>query len=130
MQGGDQRDRRHRGDARAQAPRRARRASPRRGPSQRQARGTALMARLGFVGLGAMGSRLARRLLDAGHDVAGYNRTAEKARALAPAGLRATKTAREAAEGAEAVFSMVTDDRALRAVALAPDGIVAGLARG
>jgi len=88
------------------------------------------MARLGFVGLGAMGSRLARRLLDAGHDVGGYNRTPEKARALAPAGLRAMKTAREAAEGAEAVFSMVTDDRALRAVALAPDGIVTGLARG
>jgi len=88
------------------------------------------MARLGFVGLGAMGSRLARRLLDAGHDVAGYNRTPDKARALAPAGLRVTKTAQEAAEDAEAVFSMVTDDRALRAVALAPDGIVAGLARG
>ncbi len=88
------------------------------------------MAQLGFVGLGAMGSRLARRLLAAGHDVVGYNRTADKASALTTAGLRPVKTAREAAEGAEAVFSMVTDDRALRAVALGPDGIVAGLARG
>jgi 3-hydroxyisobutyrate dehydrogenase-like beta-hydroxyacid dehydrogenase len=87
------------------------------------------MARLGFVGLGAMGSRLARRLLEAGHEVVGYNRTADKARTLAAAGLRVAKTPREAAEGVAAVFSMVTDDRALRAVALAPDGIVAGLAR-
>lgn len=87
------------------------------------------MARLGFVGLGAMGSRLARRLLEAGHEVSGYNRTADKARALAAAGLRVSRTPREATEGAVAVFSMVTDDRALRAVALDPDGIVAGLAR-
>ncbi len=86
------------------------------------------MARLGFVGLGAMGSRLARRLLAAGHEVAGYNRTADKTRALAAAGLRPARTPREASEGAEAVFSMVTDDRALRAVALGSDGIVAGLA--
>ena len=85
------------------------------------------MATLGFVGLGAMGSRLARRLLEAGHTVTGYNRTADKARALESAGLKVAATPRAAAEGAAAVFSMVTDDAALRAVALGPDGIVAGL---
>lgn len=88
------------------------------------------MARLGFVGLGAMGSRLARRLLEAGHAVTGYNRSAEKARALAAAGLRLAATPREAAAGTVAVFSMVTDDAALGAVALGPDGIVAGLDAG
>jgi 3-hydroxyisobutyrate dehydrogenase-like beta-hydroxyacid dehydrogenase len=88
------------------------------------------MATLGFVGLGAMGSRLARRLLDAGHSVAGYNRTTEKARALEPSGLKVAATPREAANGAAAVFSMVTDDAALRAVVLGPDGILAGLDRG
>lgn len=87
------------------------------------------MATLGFVGLGAMGSRLARRLLDAGHTVAGYNRTPDKARALEAAGLKVAASPRRAAEGAAAVFSMVTDDAALRAVALGPDGIVAGLER-
>ena len=87
------------------------------------------MATLGFVGLGAMGSRLARRLLDAGHRVTGYNRTADKARALEAAGLKVAATPRDAAEGAAAVFSMVTDSSALRAVALGPDGIVAGLGR-
>ena len=85
------------------------------------------MARLGFIGLGAMGSRLARRLLDAGHSVTGYNRTPEKARALEPKGLKVAATPREAATGAEAVFSMVTDDAALRAVVLGADGILAGL---
>jgi 3-hydroxyisobutyrate dehydrogenase-like beta-hydroxyacid dehydrogenase len=88
------------------------------------------MATLGFVGLGAMGSRLARRLLDAGHTVAGYNRTPYKARALEAAGLKVAATPREAAEAASAVFSMVTDDVALRAVAFGTDGILAGLDRG
>ena len=88
------------------------------------------MATLGFVGLGAMGSRLARRLLEAGHTVNGYNRSPDKARALEPAGLKIVATPRAAAEGAAVVFSMVSDDDALRAVALGPDGIVAGLGRG
>jgi 3-hydroxyisobutyrate dehydrogenase-like beta-hydroxyacid dehydrogenase len=88
------------------------------------------MATLAFVGLGAMGSRLALRLLEAGHTVAGYNRTPDKARALEPAGLKVAATPREASEGATAVFSMVTDDAALRAVALGADGVLAGLGRG
>ena len=46
------------------------------------------MATLGFVGLGAMGSRLARRLLEAGFTVVGYNRTAAKAQPLVDAGMR------------------------------------------
>ena len=88
------------------------------------------MATLGWVGLGAMGSRLAARLLAAGHQVVAWNRTPDKARALARAGLRPAASPRAVAEAAEATFSMVTDDAALRAVALGPDGIVAGLRPG
>jgi 3-hydroxyisobutyrate dehydrogenase-like beta-hydroxyacid dehydrogenase len=88
------------------------------------------MARLAFVGLGAMGSRLARRLLVAGHQVRGWNRTAGKADDLVAGGLALAKSPRAAAQGAEGVFVMVTDDAALRAVALGPDGIVAGLDAG
>ena len=87
------------------------------------------MATLGFVGLGAMGSRLARRLLEAGFTVVGYNRTAAKARPLVDAGMRLGGSPRAVAEASDVVFSMVTDNDALRAVALAPDGIVAGLRR-
>jgi 3-hydroxyisobutyrate dehydrogenase len=88
------------------------------------------MSRLAFVGLGAMGSRLARRLLAAGHAVTGWNRTADKARGLVSAGLTPARSPREAAEGAEGVFVMVTDDAALRAVALGSEGLIAGLAAG
>jgi 3-hydroxyisobutyrate dehydrogenase-like beta-hydroxyacid dehydrogenase len=80
-----------------------------------------------FVGLGAMGGRMARRLLDAGHPVVGYNRTAARAASLVSAGLQAVATPRAAAERARVVFSMVSDTAALAAVTEGPDGILAGL---
>jgi 3-hydroxyisobutyrate dehydrogenase-like beta-hydroxyacid dehydrogenase len=88
------------------------------------------MPKIAFVGLGAMGSAMAQRLLGAGHSVTGYNRTRAKAEALAPQGLTVTDSARAAVEGASVVLSMVTDSDALRDVALRPDGIVAGLGQG
>ncbi len=88
------------------------------------------MATLAFVGLGAMGSRMVRRLLDAGHAVVGYNRTRAKAEPLVAAGMRLVASPRAAAESADLVFSMVSDTEALRAVALGPDGIVRGLRPG
>ncbi|HKX19079.1 MAG TPA: NAD(P)-dependent oxidoreductase [bacterium] len=88
------------------------------------------MAHLGFVGLGAMGGRIAKRLLDAGHQVTGYNRTAAKARWLEEAGLRPAPTPRAVAQAAEVTFTMVTDTAALRAVTEGHDGILAGLGPG
>jgi 3-hydroxyisobutyrate dehydrogenase-like beta-hydroxyacid dehydrogenase len=88
------------------------------------------MASIGFVGLGAMGSRVAGRLLDAGHQVYGTNRTPEKAVPLLERGLVWRDTTREVAESADVVFSMVTDDAALEAIASGQDGILAGLAAG
>ncbi|HXV58290.1 MAG TPA: NAD(P)-dependent oxidoreductase [Gaiellaceae bacterium] len=88
------------------------------------------MAKLGFVGLGVMGGGVTRRLLAAGHDVAGYNRSREKAAPLVELGLVLKETPREVAEAADVVFSMVTNVAALEAVAGGPDGILAGLAPG
>jgi 3-hydroxyisobutyrate dehydrogenase-like beta-hydroxyacid dehydrogenase len=88
------------------------------------------MSTLGFIGLGAMGSRIARRLLDAGHRVYGTNRTAAKAQPLVEGGLIWRDTAREVAAAADVVFSMVTDDAALEAISGGPDGLLAGLAPG
>ena len=85
------------------------------------------MPKIAFVGLGAMGSAMAQRLLAAGHSVTGYNRTRAKADALASKGLAVADSARAAVEGASVVLSMVTDSEALRDVALRPDGILAGL---
>jgi 3-hydroxyisobutyrate dehydrogenase len=87
------------------------------------------MTAIGFVGLGAMGSRIAGRLLD-GNQLYGTNRTASKARELTGRGMVWRATPREVTEAAEVVFSMVTDDRALQAVTSGPDGILAGLAPG
>ena len=83
---------------------------------------------LGFVGLGAMGGRMAHRLLEAGYPVHGYNRTVSKAADLVRAGLRPAASPREVAERADTVFTMVTDDAALEAVTRGPQGLLAGLA--
>ena len=85
---------------------------------------------LGFVGLGAMGQLIVRRLIDAGHRVTGWNRSREKADELIAAGMRWAVSPRAVAQASEMVFSIVTDATAVRAVALGPDGIMAGLARG
>jgi 3-hydroxyisobutyrate dehydrogenase-like beta-hydroxyacid dehydrogenase len=88
------------------------------------------MTTIGFVGLGAMGSRIAARLLDAGHELYGTNRTKPKAEALIERGLEWRDTPREVAAAADVVFSMVTDDAALETITSGPDGILAGLAAG
>ena len=88
------------------------------------------MATLGFVGLGAMGGRMAKRLLDAGHAVVGYNRTPGRSRWLVEAGMQPASTPREAAERGVVCFSMVSDTRALDAVTRGPDGILSGLRPG
>ena len=88
------------------------------------------MATLGFVGLGAMGSRVTKRLLDAGHTVYGYNRTREKAQWLMDAGMRWGGSPRNVAATADVTFSMVTNTGALDAVVSGPDGILAGLGPG
>ena len=73
---------------------------------------------------------MAKRLLDAGHAVVGYNRTTSKARWLVEAGLRLASSPREVACAADVVFVMVTDPEALEAVSDGPDGLLAGLRRG
>jgi 3-hydroxyisobutyrate dehydrogenase-like beta-hydroxyacid dehydrogenase len=82
---------------------------------------------VGFVGLGAMGARMARRLLHARFALHGYNRTAAKAAELVRAGMTLAASPRNVAERAEAIFTMVTDDAALDAVTRGPQGILAGL---
>lgn len=72
------------------------------------------MARLGFCGLGQMGAPMARRLVEAGHDVSVWNRTREKAEAIA--GARVAASPAEAARDADAVITMLATPEALREV--------------
>ena len=88
------------------------------------------MANLGFVGLGVMGGRMVKRLLDAGHSVTGYNRTKSKAQWLIDAGMKWADNPRAAVESSEAVFSMIANNSALHAVTEGKDGILAGLSAG
>jgi len=85
---------------------------------------------IGFVGLGAMGQLIVPRLMNAGHELTGWNRSRDKAASLLEAGMRWAASPRAVAEQSELVFSIVTDAKAVKAVALGKDGIVAGLKRG
>ncbi|OBH02706.1 NAD(P)-dependent oxidoreductase [Mycobacterium sp. E1747] len=85
---------------------------------------------IGFIGLGKMGQGMATNLVQAGHRVAVYNRSPEKAEALAQRGATAARTVAEACDTAEVVFTMLADDRAVEGVAFGEGGIVASLAPG
>jgi len=86
---------------------------------------------VGFVGLGIMGSRMAANLARAGHEVAVYNRTNEKAEAwVAEHGGRLAATPRDAAEGAAAVITMVVDGTQVERLLLGADGAAHGAAPG
>jgi 3-hydroxyisobutyrate dehydrogenase-like beta-hydroxyacid dehydrogenase len=82
---------------------------------------------IGFVGLGTMGGRVALRLVRAGHQVRGYNRTPAKAAWLVDEGLELCDSPRQVAERSQVVFTMVTNTQALEQVVLGPDGVLAGL---
>ena len=88
------------------------------------------MANLGFVGLGTMGGRMARRLLDAGHQVTGYNRTRARAQWLVDLAMTLADTPRQVAEASEVTFSMMANDGALLAIAEGDDGVLAGMGPG
>ena len=89
------------------------------------------MAKVAFLGLGVMGFPMAGHLVQKGHEVTVYNRSAPKAAAwVAKHANRSAATPREAAIGAEFVLACVGNDDDLRAVCLGPDGAFAGMAPG
>jgi 3-hydroxyisobutyrate dehydrogenase len=85
------------------------------------------MTTVGYVGLGAMGGRVAKRLLDAGYQVTGYNRTAAKSKWLVGAGLKLAASPRAVVEASDITFSMVTNTAAMQAICEGPDGILSAL---
>jgi 3-hydroxyisobutyrate dehydrogenase-like beta-hydroxyacid dehydrogenase len=83
------------------------------------------MARVAFIGLGRMGHGMAGRYLDAGFTLAVWNRSQSKANDLIARGARWALSAADAADGADALVTMVADDEASRAVWLGKDGAAA-----
>jgi 3-hydroxyisobutyrate dehydrogenase len=83
------------------------------------------MPRVAFIGLGNMGQGMAGRLLETGHQLNLYNRTASRAEALVRRGAQLFESPKDACQGVDAVISMVADDAASRAIWLERDGILA-----
>jgi 3-hydroxyisobutyrate dehydrogenase-like beta-hydroxyacid dehydrogenase len=88
------------------------------------------LAKLGFVGLGVMGSEMVNRLLSKGHSVTGYNRTRSKAEWLIKKGMKWADSPRAVVAESDVIFSMVTNSAALDAVMNGPDGMIAAVTPG
>jgi 3-hydroxyisobutyrate dehydrogenase-like beta-hydroxyacid dehydrogenase len=84
------------------------------------------VARVAVIGLGGMGSRVARRLLDAGNELVVWNRTPEKVTPLSEVGAVAAESPAGAAQQADVAITMVSDPPALEAVTEGPNGVCAG----
>src|SRR5260370_13637581 len=88
------------------------------------------MAKIGFLGLGEMGTPMASRLLHAGHDVIVWNRTAERAAALAQQGAAVASSPAKAAAGANFVITMLAPPGALQQVLFGTARLVPPLSPG
>jgi 3-hydroxyisobutyrate dehydrogenase len=88
------------------------------------------MTRIAFLGLGHMGAPMARRLVDAGYDVAVWNRSADRTVPLAEAGAQVAATPAGAVAGRDLVVTMLADPAAVQAVFFGTDGAATGLAPG
>jgi 3-hydroxyisobutyrate dehydrogenase len=88
------------------------------------------MTKVAFIGLGRMGHGMAGRYLDAGFTVAVWNRSQAKAEDLIARGARWASSPADAADGAEAIVTMVADDEASHAVWLGKDGAAAAMKPG
>jgi 3-hydroxyisobutyrate dehydrogenase-like beta-hydroxyacid dehydrogenase len=82
--------------------------------------------RLGFIGMGGMGSRMAGRLLSAGYNLRVYNRNRDATRLLELKGARVAETPRDLAANADVVITCVADDAAIESVMTGSDGALAG----
>ena len=88
------------------------------------------MAKIAFLGLGQMGTPMAARLLEAGHELTVWNRTRAKADSLVQQGATAAASPADAVAGAEAVVTMLANPAALEQVLFADDGVVGALGPG
>ena len=83
--------------------------------------------KIGFIGLGSLGAPIAKNLLEKGHPLLVYNRTASKASPLVSSGARVCPSIAELAKESSVVFSIVSDDAALKSIVESEDGLLAHL---
>ena len=85
---------------------------------------------VGFIGLGHMGSPMARNIVKAGHTVTVYNRTKSRAEEFRSSGVMVANTPGEAASSTDVVITMLSDDKALDEVVFESNGVLAALGKG
>src|SRR6056300_987672 len=86
-----------------------------------------VLSKITFIGLGDMGQVIVPRIIEAGHEVTGWNRSPGKTEFLETQGMKVAKTPAQAAEGADLVLSIVTDGEAVRSVSTGENGIIQSL---
>jgi 3-hydroxyisobutyrate dehydrogenase-like beta-hydroxyacid dehydrogenase len=86
--------------------------------------------RLGFIGIGNMGSRMAKRLLEHGYQLKAYNRSRENAEGLVKYGATVAESIAELASEADVILSSLTNDEAVKSVYTDADGVFAHVRRG
>ena len=86
------------------------------------------MSKVGFIGLGDMGQVLIPRLLEAGHEVIGWNRTPGKEKPLIEKGMKLATSVKDLASKSEFIISIVTDAKAVETIALGDEGIISVIA--
>jgi len=86
--------------------------------------------KVAFIGLGNMGAAIAQRILNAGHSLTVWNRTASKCEPLIALGARGAASAKDAVGDAEVVVTSLMDDQSVLDIVRAPDGIIAGMRAG
>jgi len=89
-----------------------------------------LKPRIGFIGMGHMGSHMAQKLLDAGYQVTVYDRTKQKAQEVGQRGALVAQTPKELAANCQVVMVCVTNDEAQHDVMFGPEGALAGVHAG
>jgi 3-hydroxyisobutyrate dehydrogenase-like beta-hydroxyacid dehydrogenase len=86
------------------------------------------MSKVGFIGLGDMGQVLIPRLIEAGHEVIGWNRTPGKEKSLQEKGMKLATSVKDLASKSEFIISIVTDAKAVETIALGDEGIISVIA--
>jgi len=86
-----------------------------------------VLSKIAFIGLGDMGQVIVPRIIEAGYEVIGWNRSPGKTKFLETLGMKVAKTPAQAAEGAKLVLSIVTDGEAVRSVSTGENGIIQSL---
>ena len=86
--------------------------------------------KVGFIGLGRMGSGMARRILSGGHDLAVYDMARAAVDALVADGARGTASLRELCDGRDVVVTMLVEDAAVISIATQPGGLCESLPKG